>query len=370
MTRNASARSGLLFGAIALAAIVVLTLLLAPGGSGQQYGSTYSRAPGGYGGWYAFMQDRPTPLERWRKPLADLVEAERDAPTQVLLQVYSRWQSPNLSADEAAWLEAGQTLVILGARGPVTAADFRNQLPSQQGPVTVETRRRQPQAKEILLGDRFGAAVWEPARDRGRLILAGTPFLAANAYQDSPGNYEFLARLVSQQPDGTPVARIWVDEYRHGYRDREERQEEGKDSFWGYLVQTPLWPALVQALAIVAIALWALNRRFGRPAVLPEPAVNNSQAYIEALAGVLQKAASSDFVLATLSKAEQEQLQQELGLGRGPVEPQQLLAAWQQQTGRSRDELRRLLREPRSRRLSESELLTWLRRWQTLRWRR
>jgi len=368
---NRSPRSALTVGAIALALLVAALLLLAPSGSRQQQGSTYSRDPSGYGAWYAFMQAQPAPLARWQQPFADLPAG--DSP-ETFLRVYSTWQTVPLDpaleagadlAAELAWVKAGNTLVLVGARGPVTAAQFRSQVPSSLGPVTIETRRRQPLAKEIVLGDRFGALVWQQTWGKGRIFYAATPYLAANAYQNSPGNFALLAQLVSQQPDGSPVARIWVDEYLHGYRDRVARQAEGKDSFWGYLTQTPLWPALVQGLLVLAIALWALNRRFGRPAVLPEPATNNSQAYIQALAEVLQKANSSDFVLATLGKAEQERLQQALGLGRRSVELPALLAAWQQQTGRSPRELQSLLQAAqRQHRPSETELLAWLHRWQ------
>ncbi|NJL00254.1 MAG: DUF4350 domain-containing protein [Spirulinaceae cyanobacterium SM2_1_0] len=375
-------RSGLILLAIALTAITLLTLLLAPSGNRQQYGSTYSRAPTGYGAWYAQAQTQAIPLARWRQPFNELPESE-DEPPQTFLRVYSNWEDvfegelewdgedfdnefTNISR-EAAWVEAGNNLVLIGVRGLVTGADFRQALTSPLGQVQIETRRRQPQAKDILLGDRFGAIVWQQTRGAGRIIYAATPYLAANAYQDSPANYKFLTQLVSQQADGTPVSRIWIDEYLHGYRERETLAAEGRASFWGYMAQTPIAPAFLQALVILAIALWALNRRFGQPAVVPEPAVNNSQAYIEALASVLQKAESSDFVLATLGKAEQEQLQRALGLGRGLVEPEVVLAAWQQQTGRSPESLQHLLANPEpARRPNETELLAWLRRWRTL----
>jgi hypothetical protein len=41
--------------AIALAALVIISLFAAPGGRQQQSGSTYGRSPDGYGAWYAFI---------------------------------------------------------------------------------------------------------------------------------------------------------------------------------------------------------------------------------------------------------------------------------------------------------------------------
>ncbi len=354
--------------ALALLVLVGLILLLSPDSDRRQHGSTYSRAPSGYGAWYAWMQDRPVPLERWRRPGSDLPAQAGGTSPQALVRVYSDWERrPLLDPKLEAWVQAGNLLVLVGVWGPVTAADFRRSLPSSLGPVQIETRRRGVQAKDVRLGDRFGAVIWQEPRGEGWILSVATPYLAANAYQDQPANFAWLAQLVSERPDGQAVAKVWIDEYLHGYRDAETQQAEGRDSFWGYIAQTPLGPALVQGLVIVAIALGALNRRFGPPLLLPEPRVNNSRAYVEALAAVLHQAASRDFVLTTLSKAEQERLQRELGLGRGSVAWPILVAAWEQQTGRSPAELERLLPPASRRRLRDVELLAWLQRWQA--WR-
>ena len=55
---------------IALAiAIVMLAsfLLLIPHQSQRLQGSTYGRSPGGYGAWWAWMEQNHTPVQRWQK---------------------------------------------------------------------------------------------------------------------------------------------------------------------------------------------------------------------------------------------------------------------------------------------------------------
>jgi hypothetical protein len=96
--------------------------------------------------------------------------------------------------------------------------------------------------------------------------------------------------------------------------------------------------------------------------------VDNSEAYIQALAGVLQKADSSEFVLEVVGKEEQLQLQKALLLGQIQLDHQSLVEAWVQQTGHPAAELEQLLQvQSRKGRMSESDLLTWLRKWEQIR---
>jgi hypothetical protein len=66
---NRSNRRLWLFGAIAIAAVILLTLFAAPANNQLSSGSTYTRAPNGYGAWYAFMEERGTPAKRWQNRL-------------------------------------------------------------------------------------------------------------------------------------------------------------------------------------------------------------------------------------------------------------------------------------------------------------
>jgi hypothetical protein len=249
----------------------------------------------------------------------------------------------------------------------VSAAEFSTVLNSPAGDVKIETRRRlkesplsQP-AKITLLGDSFGAAVWQEKIGNGRVILATTPHLAANAYQDEPGNYEFLAQLVTENNN-----KVWMDEYIHGYKNRQDSNGKETPGSWiEYLAKTPLLAAFLQAGVLLLAALWAGNRRFGQPQPLEVPVEDNSLAYIQALAGVLEKAESREFVLEVVGKEEQLQLQKALGLGPVLLEPQALADAWARETGRPAAQLLELLQlQSHKRRISERDLLTWLSKWQ------
>lgn len=230
-----------LFGAIAIGAIIALSFLAAPASNKVSSGSTYSRSPDGYGAWYAFMSERGTPVKRWRKPFGDLANNQNAKPPITLLRVNTRLTDLNLYGKEQDWLKKGNTLVILGVHQPVTEAPFNTIQKAGDLSVKIDTQRRERKVKEALLGDRFGASVWQQKFGDGQVIFAATPHLAANAYQDFRGNYEFLAQLVTQVGEGErkgegekPLIRnsVWVDEYIHGYRDPEALacQEQGSQS--------------------------------------------------------------------------------------------------------------------------------------------
>ncbi len=380
---NLSKRRLGLFGAIAIGAIILITFLAAPGNNTLNSGSTYNRAPDGYGAWYAFMSERGTPVQRWRKPFEALAENNNVKPPTTLLRVNSELKWQELSEKEQDWVKSGNNLVILGVYQPVTKAPFSTRHKAEVGSIKIDTRRRGKNAIGRLLSDRFGAIVWENSIGKGQVIFSTTPHLGANAYQDFQGNYEFLAQLVTQIgteeqgnrvefPIQNPKSKIqnsvWVDEYIHGYKDSEVIKNEERDNLFSYLANTPVFPAFVQGLILLLVAIWAGNRRFGKPLTLSAPVVDNSEAYIQALASVLQKANSSEFVVEVVGKEEQLQLQKALVLGQVPLDHQSLVDAWVQQTGRPATELEQLLQvRSRKPRMSETDLLTWLGKWAQIR---
>lgn len=124
----------------------------------------------------------------------------------------------------------------------------------------------------------------------------------------------------------------------------------------------------MQGLILLLVAIWAGNRRFGKPLTLSAPVVDNSEAYIQALAGVLQKANSSEFIVEVVGKDEQLQLQKALFLGQEQLDHQSLVKAWVQQTGHPAKELEQLLQMPsQKQRMSETDLLRWLEKWEQIR---
>ncbi|NJN85772.1 MAG: DUF4350 domain-containing protein [Leptolyngbyaceae cyanobacterium SL_7_1] len=347
-------------GAIALIALVVLTVFLAPN-TNRGGGSTYSRAPGGYGAWYTYMQAQGTPLQRWQKSNAELqelqdVEGERSPVT--LVQINGRPTGYGLSLEQETWVNQGNRLIILGVPSPVTDAPFSTQQPTDAGMVKIDTGRRlEPSAtNKIVLGDGFGAIGLRRAIGEGEWIVFNTPHLAANAYQDEPGNFAFLASVVAAEGES-----LWVDEYIHGYKDADVITAEVGQHWFDYLLSTPIRLILMQLAILLALLIWAGNRRFGFPLPLVTATSNNSRAYIEALATVLQKAESHPFVIETVGKAEQLRLQRALGMGSEPLEPAALLQAWVEQTGRPSIELERVFRpywQPQS--LNSQQLKDWI----------
>ncbi len=360
---------------IVLLALTLLTLFLAPGDKNLG-GSTYGRSPGGYGAWYTFMEQRGTPVKRWQQPLNQLpgmtgtppvTTIQTASPTNVATNMTLLRISDDLSLTDGAlltWVRQGNVLILLGVRSPVTAAPFRNAIASPVGTVLVDTKRRGSAGQgRSRLDDRFGAVVWQEAVGKGQVIYGTTPYLAANAYQGASGNFEFLATLVAERGYS-----IWVDEYMHGYKDESVIQTETATDLLGYLAKTPLLLVALQTVIILLIAVWGHNQRLGRAIALTSPMTDNSTAYIQALASVLHKATCSEFVVETIGKAEQLALQKSLGLGSEPVPPEILIDAWVQQTGQPAAELETVLRTAqRHRRISDSDLLRWLARIQTVR---
>ncbi len=345
-------------GAIVLLGLILLfTIFTSPQQQRLNDGSTFSRQPSGYGAWYASMQAQGAEIQRWQKPIEALTSNQRTGIT--LLQVYPR-SIANFSLDpkERAWLALGNKLVVLGVSQPVTEAEFLTTHPSAAGFVKIQSSRRRipnplmnrvrevipetqlpDQPADQILGDRYGSIIWREEIERGELILATTPHLAANAYQKEPGNFQLLTQLVD------PSNQIYVDEYLHGYRDREEIAKSGVGNWASYLRQTPVFVVFLQVGVIFLVLLGGYNQRFGRVVSLTTPKVNNSEAYMQAIAAVLEKADCTDFLVETIGKAEQIKLQKSLGLGSSLIAPELLLQAWTERTGRPRSELAKLLHQ-------------------------
>ncbi|MEO1589906.1 MAG: DUF4350 domain-containing protein [Cyanobacteria bacterium J06632_22] len=364
-------------GVLTLGVLCLLLIVLAPESGQKTSGSTYSRAPEGYRGWYEQALAEGVPVERWQRPIEEILP-EGQAGGQTLLRIFSgnvsRIVAEGIYSEEdwfEAWLAAGNRIVSLGVRQPVSEANFRTLQDSPQGKVEVHTRRRQTdltgnRAKE--LSDRYGAIVWRENINPGTVVFATTPHLAANAYQDSPGNYDFFTQLVTGDEAGDEAGTIWIDEYLHGYRDADVVLETVAENWSSYLSSTPIAVIALQLSLLVLLYILAQNRRSGTLAALREPKIDNSQAYIDALAGVLRKANSYAFVANAIARAERQKLQQALGLGQAAVDDKTLMAAWQQQTGKDGKGLQSLLTPPQIQgKAADQAFSAWLAQIQTLR---
>jgi len=242
-----SRQSKWIFGAIAIAVLVIISLVAAPNGKQNNNGSSYGHSPEGYGAWYEYMAKRELPIKRCQSPnpftecLLD--NGQKHTYLKILTGLKLKERSSRLSETEIAWVSKGNTLIILGRDEPATAAPFTSQLSYRDQPLSSRqieietTRRRDLQTTETsLLSDLFGSVVWSEKIEKGKVIYSVSPYLAANAYQDSPDNYFFLAQLAEQdQTQG-----IYFDEYIHGYKNKETvAAQESKNNVLDYLAQTP-----------------------------------------------------------------------------------------------------------------------------------
>ncbi len=354
---------------LVLAGLLLFTLVSAPS-SPQSVGSTYSRAPEGYGAWYAYMENSGAKMERLRKPIDDSFFNSTNKNTTIL-QVLADDDSNHIGQYNLSskGIEKGNRIVIIGSkkipsgRVRATQANFNSSpISPDNRAITLQTSKRYlPSETPVLaqpinpiLKDDFGAIVIESKIGQGSIVYVVPQFLGANAYQDT-NNFAYLKDLVKND-------RIIVDEYIHGYRDSKTAKEEGKADVFEFLAQTPLILAVIQLCILLGVLVYGKSWRLGPVKTLVPPPINNSRAYIQALARILQKANSTDFVTETLGKAELTQLQRSLGLNRNSnQDPTELIKLWKQQTGKDSQTLERIfLSLRRQQKLSEAELTQWL----------
>ncbi len=357
--------------ALTAIALILLTLINAPS-SPQSTGSSYGKTPEGYGAWYEYMEKSGATIDRLRKPNnSEFFNANTKNTTFIQIAIDNTsfiGQSINTN-----WIEKGNRWIIIGAdrstnkKAQATKASFTSQPNTIVGPIKIDTTRRFIKTKtatntdisidrqeEPLIQDNYGALIMKRTLGKGELIYIIPQFIAANAYQSNPGNFKYLSTLVKND-------RIWIDEYLHGYRDIEAAKEEGKGSVFEFLAQTPIIILFTQFLIGISVLIYGKNWRFGQVKTIEPPPINNSLAYIQAMAGILQKANSTDFVIETLSKAEITKLQRTLGLTAAPQDPATIIKLWTQKTGRSPRELEQIFNAlNRHQKLSEAELSKWL----------
>lgn len=357
--------------ALTAIALILLTLINAPS-SPQSTGSSYSKTPEGYGAWYEYMEKNGATIDRLRKPNnTEFFNANAKNTTFIQIAIDNTsfiGQSINTN-----WIEKGNRWIIIGAdrssskKAQATKANFTSQLNTIAGPIKIDTTRRFVKTRtaantdtlldrqeEPLIQDDYGALVMKRTLGKGELIYIVPQFIAANAYQSNLANFNYLSTLVKND-------RIWIDEYLHGYRDIEAAKEESKGSVFEFLAQTPIMILFTQFLIGISVLIYGKNCRFGKVKTVEPPPINNSLAYIQAMAGILQKANSTDFVTETLSKAEITKLQRNLGLTAAPQDPATIIEVWSQKTGRSSGELEQIFNAlDRRQKLSEAELNKWL----------
>jgi hypothetical protein len=367
-----------LLGLTLLLILILTTILSGSGESVYLQGSTYSSQPSGYGAWYQMMVDRGVSIDRWRKTPMKMIDTYPTDTT--FIQINGKSQDFSLSSSQQKWIEQGNTVIIIGISTPAHDIEFTKDLETKAyGKIRIDSTRRlsyDASRKSLtfnlsdrptdVLADAQGAIVWQSNLGKGKLFLIAPPHLAANAYQDFPANYALLQSLATQDRQ-----KIVVDEYLHGYRDKDSTTpkaaatEKGWES---YMLGTPLAVLFVNLSLVLGLFTWQQNRRFGGVVVPKPPQIDNSTAYIEALGGVLRQAQTSEFVLKNIGKVEQLKLQQKLGLGNKLlVDRETLVDAWIQQTQLPNPDLPGVLQlGTGQQRLTEAELQQWLTKLQSI----
>ncbi|MDR5640149.1 DUF4350 domain-containing protein [Thermosynechococcus sp. PP42] len=355
-------RQWFFLGCAVLVLLVVGLLILAVAPSSRA-GSSFDPSPWGTQKFYAYLEQQGFQVARWQRDYANL-----KGEGHVFIQISSRpigWSPPLLE-----WLAEGNTLVRFYWHGEPTAAPFVQRLSTPQGKVLIETRRRVPRQRgdRPLLKDDHGSIVYlrqaTSPQNHGQRILGVYPWLVANVYGGDPplANFAVVAEIL--QNVVTPGATIYFDEWLHGYRQRSPEdvvRETVPQTLFDYFSRTPWLAVGLQLALLVLFLLWQQSQRFGPPLLEKEPVSSNSAAYIEALAGVLQRAQQRTFVLKQLQDRLRYDLANQLGLATTAADlpkDAELLQAWQRTTGRSPELLQDLFSVTNS--LDDSQLLRWL----------
>ncbi|PLS69026.1 MAG: DUF4350 domain-containing protein, partial [Cyanobacteria bacterium M5B4] len=121
--------------------VLLSGLFLFPPRNQQQVGSTFGKTPDGYGAWYAYMKKQGYEIEQLQKSEDKFLSQKRSRAT-TLLRVYPDFSHIYISEDLGKWVRQGNRVVLVGVKTSATNAPFNSQLNTDQGQVTIETKRR------------------------------------------------------------------------------------------------------------------------------------------------------------------------------------------------------------------------------------
>jgi outer membrane receptor protein involved in Fe transport len=243
-------------------------------------------------------------------------------------------------------------------------------LPTPKGAVRIETTRRYESRNfdEVLLRDAFGGVIGLETVQKGEVIKIAYPWLGAGNYANRGANFQALADLATQRK-GT----IWVDEWIHGYRDKQPTSvlaEDKTQDLWDYFAQRPIAVMAGQGVLLLLLLFWGQNQRFGALLRIAPPSRNSNEQYIQALADTLNTHGHTEYVLTLLGQSLRDRLKSRLSLvgadlagdGDGAI-----AAEWATVTGRPASELLELLEQSSAqKRLRDSELLAWVQQADTI----
>jgi hypothetical protein len=139
----------------------------------------------------------------------------------------------------------------------------------------------------------------------GRVIFLSDPFVVANNGILRGANLTLALNLVEAL--GGRGRRILFDEYHHGYRSE-------SNPLIAYFQGTSAPWLLGQALALAALVVYSLGRRFARPLPLPQVDRHSPLEFVGSMANLQQAAAARDLALENIYPRFKAQLCRALGV--------------------------------------------------------
>ncbi|KGP74142.1 DUF4350 domain-containing protein [Pontibacillus yanchengensis] len=253
--------------------IVFITLgILFAGSKPKEYTSfrSDSPAPTGVKGFYTYLQQEGSNVDRWYGNPSTLPTTEGN---QVLIMVgpYFRFNKEETN-QYRSWMESGNTIVLLKdnpvdyfnvdvenvseTNGSTTFQTIDGN--SLQGTLTGNVRLQlEEEDEEILFDDKGTVALKRPIGD-GHLLVSMQPDWMENGEILRKDHIEILLHLMEQ----AEMQAIWMDEYVHG--------QENMPTFITVYPKM-LLVFILQAAILSLLAIWMKGKRFG-PIYLPREA--------------------------------------------------------------------------------------------------
>ena len=316
---------------MALLAVLLAASLYYGGASSQSQSrpTTYSTDRGGLKAYYDFLLAGGLRVRRWDRRLTDL---PRSAGLLVVAEPLDLGMEQEEWEAAQKWAREGGTLLALVAERELLsprgldlpglavlkgAAKSREIRPRTTLPLTRGVGRVRVGGRVHLGG---GTPAWRSVvREggqgyvmvsrvgRGRIVVATTGAGLLNGDIGKADNvilYDNLARLATATRPG-----VLFDEYHHGFG----YADAGERSLWhvvGWSGRAVVW----YALALFAVALYSLNRRFGRPMSVLGPGPRGTADYVTSMAGLYRRAAAREVAVAEVHRACVRRLSMRLGL--------------------------------------------------------
>jgi hypothetical protein len=265
----------------AFAAVAVLVALRASLHAQEaSFPSTYDFGPNGYAALYAFLAREDVADGRFES------DPSRTFGVRGTMVVAGDAQALYFSLDShrvsayAAWVKAGNRLIVLGPLPPWSASTLG--VPAcAAGSAPCGARR-----DRTLLRLNGSTVAVEMRRGKGSIVAAASPAIFDNEHLARDGNAAFAYTLFAVH------APVYFDETIHGYT-------EGK-SFWQVL-PLPARAAIVLAVASVVLAISGANLPFAPPQLQPQRDGGDTGEYLIAVARMLERARSARDVVQRLS---------------------------------------------------------------------